>query len=73
MRLALETVASNVRRLREALDLTQEQAAGRAGVGLRSWQRLEAGETNATLDLLVEVADALGADPAELFARSGHR
>ena len=45
---------------RSALGLTQEEAADRAGIDYKRWQRLESGAVNATLRTLLRVADALG-------------
>ena len=44
---------------REGLGLTQEEAADRAGIDYKRWQRLEGGNVNATLRTLLRVADAL--------------
>lgn len=62
-----QRVAAQVRRLRGARDLTQEAAAGRAGLAVRHFRKIEAGEVNVTLDTLVKVAVALGVDVAELL------
>jgi len=45
--------------MRSALGLTQEEAADRAGIDYKRWQRLESGSVNATLRTLLRVADAL--------------
>lgn len=44
---------------REGLDLTQEEAAHRARIDYKRWQRLESGTVNATLRTLLRVAEAL--------------
>jgi transcriptional regulator with XRE-family HTH domain len=61
-------LAENVRRLREEEGLTQEQAAERAGVDPRTWQRIESGETATEMDTIGSVAAALDVDPPLLFA-----
>jgi DNA-binding XRE family transcriptional regulator len=66
---ALQRLGANVRRRRIELGLTPHGAAERAGVGLRSWQRLEAAEQNASITLLVCIAAVLQVDPADLLAR----
>lgn len=60
-------LASNVRRIREDRGLTLEEAGHRAGMHWRHWQKIEAGEVNATLRTLSRVAVVLGASPAELL------
>src|SRR4051812_26828385 len=63
----LKEMGRRVRRLRLAADLTQEEAAGIAGVDYKHWQALEAGRANATLGTLVRVASALGLPVWELL------
>lgn len=60
-------VGANVRRLRQAKDLTQEDLAGEAGIGMRHLGRIERGEISPTVDLLAKVAGALGVHPAVLL------
>jgi XRE family transcriptional regulator, regulator of sulfur utilization len=60
-------LAANVRRLRTAAPLTIKQAAGRAEVHWRHWQKIEAAENNATLATLIRVAEALNVTVAELL------
>jgi transcriptional regulator with XRE-family HTH domain len=66
-------LAANVRRHREARRFTLEEAADRAEMHWRHWQKVEAGEVNATLRTLARLADALGVDPAELMTDDGRR
>ena len=61
-------IATNVRRLREEQKLAVIKAAESVGLHWRLWQKVEAGETNATLATLVKIADALDVDPRELLA-----
>ncbi len=61
-------VAANVRRLREAEKLTVEEAAHRAGIHWRHWQKVEAGETSATLRTVARISNALEVEPGELLA-----
>jgi hypothetical protein len=62
-----QKLAANVRRLREGAGLTLEEAAHRAGLHWRHWQKVEAGEVNLTLASLVRLAGALGVEAAGLF------
>lgn len=64
----LRSLASNVRAARLGLDLSQEEAAHRAGIAVRQWQRIESG-TGVTLRTIVAVASALGKDVPDLLRR----
>lgn len=54
-----QKLASNVRRLRKDRGLTIQDASDRVGLHWRTWQKIEAGEANATLQTLVRFAEAL--------------
>ncbi len=60
-------LAANVRRLRKAKRLTITEAAARAELHWRMWQKIEARESNATLFTLTRLANALDVDPKELL------
>ncbi len=60
VRAVLRDVGRLVQQARVRADLTQEEAASRAGIDYKRWQRLEKGEVNPTLRTLVRVAAALG-------------
>jgi DNA-binding XRE family transcriptional regulator len=62
-------LASGLRRARAAAHLTQADAAARAGLHVRTWQRLEGAQVNAPLSTIVKVAAAVDSTPEELFAR----
>lgn len=61
-------VGATVRRLRLANDLSQEELAGEAGIGMRHLGRIERGEISPTVDILAKVAGALGVHPSMLLA-----
>jgi len=61
-------LAGNVRHLREARGLTQEQMAKLAGVPRATWGHLETGAANPSLSLLDKVATALQVPIEELTA-----
>lgn len=63
-------VGANVRRLRKARGLTQEQLAHDADIDLTYLGGIERGRRNPSLSVLVRVATALGAKPADLFTPS---
>jgi transcriptional regulator with XRE-family HTH domain len=62
-------VGANIRRLRKAKGLTQEQLAHEAGMAMRYVAGVERGEENPSLRFLVRIAEALAVEPAELFVR----
>ena len=61
-------LANNMRQLREARSITQQQMAKAAGVPRPTWANLESGSANPTLAVLVRVASALGVSVEELIA-----
>ena len=65
-----QRLAMNVRRLRQERALTLEEASDRAGMYLRHFQKIEAGDVNATLHTLDRLAEGFGVDVTELFAQN---
>jgi transcriptional regulator with XRE-family HTH domain len=61
-----ERLAANVRQLREARGLTQEQMARLSGIPRATWGHLESGGANPTLSVLHKVALALQVPLEEL-------
>ena len=61
-------LSENVRALRRARGLSQQRAAGLAGVPRATWATLESGSANPTLAVLVRVAGALQVRIEELIA-----
>ncbi len=62
-----ENLADNVRALREARGLSQQQMAQIAGMPRPTWAHLESGAANPTVTVLVRVADALQVRLEELI------
>ncbi len=62
-----ETVATNLRRLRQAKNLSQEELADRAGINRNYVGMLEREQHAATIDMLEKLAIVLEADPVEFF------
>jgi ribosome-binding protein aMBF1 (putative translation factor) len=54
-------------------DRTQQELAERLDCDVRDLQRIEAGARNVTIKTLVDIANALRVDPAELFAMPAKR
>jgi transcriptional regulator with XRE-family HTH domain len=66
-------LAANVRRLREAQDLTQEKLAQKAGLAMRYVSGIERGEENPTVSTLAKLAKALGVHPSVLLSEQRTR
>lgn len=64
-------IGQNVRRLRIAQDLTQEQFAERSGFSQQYISDLERGRRNPTVVSLYELAQALKTTPADLVSAGG--
>ena len=65
-----EIVARNLRRLRHAKGLSQEELADRAGINRNYVGMLEREENAATVDMLEKLAEVLEADPIAFFEPS---
>ena len=61
-------IGERMRELRTKLDMTQEAAAAASGIDYKRWQRLEAGDVNATIKTIVRVAITLSVSFEELIA-----
>lgn len=64
-----EIVAINLRKLRHARSMSQEELADRAGINRNYVGMLEREEHAATVDMLEKLAEVLKADPIEFFRR----
>jgi transcriptional regulator with XRE-family HTH domain len=62
-------VGANIRALRKAKKLTQEELAGESGIDLTYMGGIERGKRNPSLMVLVAIAKALGAAPSDLLKR----
>jgi len=60
-------VGGNVRRLREKLEISQEELAERAELHRTYISGVERGVRNPTVLVLAKIAAALGAEPANLL------
>ncbi|MFE7624610.1 helix-turn-helix domain-containing protein [Streptomyces sp. NPDC057509] len=59
-------VGDRIRAARLWANLSQEQTALRAGIGLGSYNRIEQGHASPMLDNLIRIADAIGVPLADL-------
>lgn len=65
----LETViGANIRRLRKAAGLSQEDLAAEAGIDMRYLGGIERGQENPTIGVLAGIAKALGVHPSTLLS-----
>ena len=62
-----EVMAVNLRRLRHAKHMTQEELAEKAGLSARYVGRIEQGAASATVTVLGRIAEALEVDAAALL------
>jgi transcriptional regulator with XRE-family HTH domain len=62
-----EVMAVNLRRLRHAKHMTQEQLAETAGLSARYVGRIECANASASVTVLGRIAEALGVEAAELI------
>jgi transcriptional regulator with XRE-family HTH domain len=68
-----EVFAANLRRLRHARGLSQDDLAYEAAVSRSYLRQLEKGSFYASLKIVGRLADALGVEPAELLRLPGSR
>jgi len=61
-------LARNVKRLRTAAGLSQEELAARAGLHRTYISSVERGQRNVSLENIYALASALGSDPRDLLA-----
>ena len=66
-------MAANVRRLRLAHGLSQEELAGRANLSARYVSSIERAVVAASVTVLGQIADALQVDPCELIRTAERR
>jgi len=60
-------VGKNILKARTAKGWSQQALAGEAELSLRYLAGVERGEENPSLETLIAISDALGAEPATLF------
>ena len=63
----MKQVGRRFRSLRKKLKYTQEQVAEKAGMNPTYYGRVERGEANISLELLIPVAEALGVSLSDLL------
>jgi transcriptional regulator with XRE-family HTH domain len=68
-----EVVAINLRRLRHAKQMTQEDLAERTGLSVRYVGAIERADVSASITVLGRLADGLNVDAADLVRRTRSR
>ena len=66
-------MAANVRRVRYAREMTQEELAHEAGLSSRYLGAIEREQVSASVTVLGRLADALKVDPCELIRAQSRR
>ncbi|WP_262058643.1 helix-turn-helix domain-containing protein [Streptomyces sp. STR69] len=59
-------MGEQIRRVREAHNMTQPDVCGRAGIDVATYSRIEGGHASPLLDTLIRIADAMGVPLTEL-------
>lgn len=65
-----EVVAINLRRLRHAKGMTQEELADSSGLSARYVGAIERADVSASVTVLGRIADALGVEAADLVRKT---
>jgi transcriptional regulator with XRE-family HTH domain len=65
-------IGTQVKRLRERALLTQEELAGRAGIGTATLNRIERDRVEPHFSTIRKLAKALDVDPSELLPEDSH-
>src|SRR5690606_20392706 len=60
-------VGKKIKQIRELKDYTQEYMADKLGIAIRSYSKLESGETRLTVDKLYEISEILGVSVPEIL------
>nr|NUR36576.1 helix-turn-helix transcriptional regulator [Sphingomonas sp.] len=64
-----DVLATNLRRVRQASGMTQEELADQTGLSSRYIGSIERARVSASISILGRLADALRVDPCELIRR----
>lgn len=62
-------VGANIRRLRKERGDSQEKLAAEAKIAMRHLGFVERGQINASVEVVGQIADALGVNPGKLFEK----
>lgn len=65
----LKDFGRNLKRIRQSCGLSLRELAAAAGLEHAQIGRIELGEVNPTVTTIIDIAEALGVDPGELFIK----
>jgi transcriptional regulator with XRE-family HTH domain len=65
----LKTIGENIRKHRKARQIKQEWLAHKIGLNKSEISRLETGQRDTTIKILIEIATVLEIEPADLFIK----
>jgi len=65
--LKIKKVASNIRKIREYRNYTQEYLAAKLRISQNAYSKIELGHTKITVDRLFRIADILEVDPVAVL------
>ncbi|MDB5135555.1 MAG: transcriptional regulator [Mucilaginibacter sp.] len=68
LNLKLKAVTSNIRKIREYRNYTQEYLAAKLAISQNAYSKIELGYTKITLDRLFSIATILEVDPTDLIS-----
>ncbi|HXF90862.1 MAG TPA: helix-turn-helix transcriptional regulator [Candidatus Nitrosotenuis sp.] len=60
-------IGHKIRRLREIKNYSQDYIAGRLGLSIRAYSKIENGESKLSIDRFVEIADVLEVKPEDIL------
>lgn len=66
----LQSLAANIKKYRKKANLTQDRLSEMLKMDVRYLQRIEKGEINIGVELLVRCAEALSIDPGRLLEKA---
>ncbi|TDE16476.1 helix-turn-helix domain-containing protein [Dyadobacter psychrotolerans] len=66
----IRSVASNIRKIREFRDYTQEYLAMKLGISQNAYSKIELAYTRITLERLIQIAQILEVDSVDLMTSS---
>ena len=67
----VRSVASNIRKIREYRDYTQDYLAMKLGISQNAYSKIELAYTRITLERLIQIAQVLEVDSVDLINSSG--
>lgn len=63
----MKNIEKNIRKIREIKGISQEYIAIQLGISTRAYSKIETGETQLTINRLVEISKIIGVTPQEIL------